>query len=498
MTSFAEKLKQYMKRKNITVYGLSQSSNLSVMDVYKITQGECLPENRELVEIIANALGMSPFDKKQLMESYEISLNGEANYYEKKCILDFLQRLVLRNQAAVPQNAKAGQTGEFAAESKEIIYGKQNVDKFIQILLEQETKEKETEIYLLCQPEYEYPYQILAVYGEKLNLKISQIICLQGSQDYKAKKYNLDCLLKIQPLIMSNSDYQVYYYYDKLESHFHNLNVFPYLVMIGEHILQLSENYQCAVHDCGREAGKFFRNIIHDYMKEVTPMFVMKPGVNDIINTYNKAINEKIRGVVPVKKHLIFSSMLGSVATPFDVSMDYFNVNGEMGKLSRTFLKRNKELENEMLHTTTEYKGFFKESWVREYMETGYLADPYYKYCNKIPLESRLKVIEQAVRQIQEGQIMHYMLKPDAIVMPDDLYISCFDNAQVSLLFRKNNHEWCFLVLYERNMTDAFFHFIDTLDQSSMIYETEETLWRLQEIVKEYKGTGSEKEDEER
>ena len=82
--------------------------------------------------------------------------------------------------------------------------------------------------------------------------------------------------------------------------------------------------------------------------------------------------------------------------------------------------------------------------------------------------------------------------------MPDDLYISCFDNAQVSLLFRKNNHEWCFLVLYERNMTDAFFHFIDTLDQSSMIYETEETLWRLQEIVKEYKGAGSEKEDEER
>ena len=189
---------------------------------------------------------------------------------------------------------------------------------------------------------------------------------------------------------------------------------------------------------------------------------------------------------------------MGSVATPFDVSMDYFNVEGEMGKLSRAFLRRNKELENEMLRTTTEYKGFFKESWVREYMETGYLADPYYKYCNKIPLESRLKVIETAIQQIQEGKIMHYMLKPDALVMPDDLYISCFDNVQVSLLFRKNNHEWCFFVLYERSVTDAFFHFIDALDHSSMVYETEETLWRLQEIVKEYKSADSKKEDEER
>lgn len=497
MTGLAEKLKQYMKKNNITVFDVSQATNISVMEIYKICQGECFPENREIVEIIANALGMSPFDKKQLMESYDIGFDGEANYYEKKCIIDFLQRLVLRDQDSMSRGVKDDLEGESATESKEVIYGRQNIDKFIQILLEKQKKE-ETEIYLLCQPEYEYPYQILSLYSDTLNLKISHIICLQGGQSYEAKKYNLDCLLKMQPLIMSSSDYQVYYYYDKQESHFHNLNVFPYMVMIGDHILQMSENYQCAVHDWGSEAREFFMNIIRGYMKEVTPMFVMKPGINDIINTYSKAIDEKICGVVPVKKHLIFSSMLGSVATPFDVSMDYFNVEGEMGKLSRAFLRRNKELENEMLRTTTEYKGFFKESWVREYMETGYLADPYYKYCNKIPLESRLKVIETAIQQIQEGKIMHYMLKPDALVMPDDLYISCFDNVQVSLLFRKNNHEWCFFVLYERSVTDAFFHFIDALDHSSMVYETEETLWRLQEIVKEYKSADSKKEDEER
>lgn len=76
--------------------------------------------------------------------------------------------------------------GESATESKEVIYGRQNIDKFIQILLEKQKKE-ETEIYLLCQPEYEYPYQILSLYSDTLNLKISHIICLQGGQSYEQK-----------------------------------------------------------------------------------------------------------------------------------------------------------------------------------------------------------------------------------------------------------------------------------------------------------------------
>lgn len=102
-------------------------------------------------------------------------------------------------------------------------------------------------------------------------------------------------------------------------------------------------------------------------------------------------------------------------------------------------------------------------------------------------MESRILVIETAIQQIQEGKIMHYMLKPDAFIMPDDLYISCYDNIQMSMLFRKNSHEFCFLLLYERSIADAFFHFIDTLDQSSMVYDTEETLRRMENIVSEYK-----------
>lgn len=487
MTGFSEKLKQYMKKKNITAYDLSQSSNISVMEIYKICQGECLPENREIVEALSDILGMSPFDKKQLLESYEISRNGKEDYCEKKYLLKFFQKLVLRNDMERQERIGQGEVQESIKDSGEIIYGKQNIDKFIQILLEQEKKKEETEIYLLCQPEYEYLYQILAIYSEEIRLKISHILCLNGGKGAEAKKYNLQCLLRIQPLILCDCDYEVFYYYDNLEAHFHNLNLFPYLIIIGEHVLQISGDYHCAVYDQGGEAKHFFMEIFENYQKKVAPMFIMKPGVNDIVNTYNKVIDEKICGVLPVKKQLIFSSMLGSVATPLEVSMKYFALEGKKGKQARAFLRRNKELEDEMLQTTMEYKGFFKESWVHEYMETGYLVDPYYKYCRRPPLESRILVIETAIQQIQEGKIMHYMLKPDAFIMPDDLYISCYDNIQMSMLFRKNSHEFCFLLLYERSIADAFFHFIDTLDQSSMVYDTEETLRRMENIVSEYK-----------
>lgn len=495
MTAFSEKLRQYMKKKNITAYDLSKSSNISVVEMYRICQGECLPENREIVEILSNILGMSPFDKKQLLESYEISCNGKMDYCEKKYLLEFFQKLILKNDTEKQERIQYKEIQEPIKDSEEIIYGKQNIDKFIQILLEQEKKKQETEIYLLCQPEYEYLYQILAIYSEELQLKISHILCLKGGKDGKAKEYNLQCLLRIQPLLLCNCDYEVFYYYDNLESHFHNLNLFPYLILIGEHVLQISEDYHCAIYDQGEEARRFFMEILEDYRKKAAPMFIMKPGVNDIVDTYNTVIDEKICGVLPVKKQLIFSSMLGSVATPIEVSMEYFDLKGEAGKQARAFLQRNKDLEEGMLQTTMEYKGFFNESWVWEYMETGYLADPYYKYCKRPPLESRILVIETAIRQIQEGKIMHYMLKPDALAMPNDLYISHYDNIQMTMLYRKNNQEWCFLLSYERSLTEAFFHFIDTLDQSSMVYDTEETLRRLKKIISEYKGTDKMKKD---
>lgn len=498
MTGFSEKLKQYMKKNNITVYDLSQSSNISVMEIYKICQGDCLPQNRQIVEILSDVLGMSPYDRKQLQESYEISRGGKGNYCEKKYLLKFFQKLVLRNDMERKERIRYREVQESIENPREIIYGKHNLDKFIQILLELEKEKEETEVYLLCQPEYEYLYQILAIYSEELKLKISHILCLKGSKDVEAKKYNLQCLLKIQPLVMSDCEYETFYYYDNLEAHFHNLNLFPYLIVIGDHALQISADYHWTIYHHGKEARSFFMEIIENYYKEAAPMFVIRPGVNDIVNTYNKAIDEKICGVLPVKKHLILSSMLGSVATPIEVSMEYFDLEGEQGKQARAFLRRNKELEEEMLQTTVEYKGFFKESWVREYMETGYLADPYYKYCRRPPLETRLLVLETAVQQIQEGRIMHYMLKPDAFVMPDDLYVSCFDNLQVSLLFRRNNQEWCFILLYERSITDAFFNFINTLDESYMVYDTEETLQRMRKIISEYKKSDEIKKDEKR
>ena len=93
MSIFSDKLKEYMKQKNEKVYSLSQMCDISRANMYKIVQGTRHPANVEMVYRIADALGLSPYEKRGLIESYQITMIGKDIYEERSYIVHLISSL---------------------------------------------------------------------------------------------------------------------------------------------------------------------------------------------------------------------------------------------------------------------------------------------------------------------------------------------------------------------------------------------------------------------
>src|SRR5699024_11960087 len=86
----------------------------------------------------------------------------------------------------------------------------------------------------MLQPDYDYLFHLLMGLGEyEHELPIDHILCLGNSSqsDKAVQDHNLVYLQKILPLYVRALDYNVYYYYDALESHFSNLNGLSCLIL---------------------------------------------------------------------------------------------------------------------------------------------------------------------------------------------------------------------------------------------------------------------------
>lgn len=487
---FAQTFDKYLKKKSMTVYDAAKLCNMDRMELYQMVQGQMLPQDWEQAGTIADMLGMSPFERKNFLKAYEKNKIGEEIYYEQKYILEFFEKLKFKEQKRNDDKKGERLSEEKGRDSREIIYGKHSIDKFIYMLLEQQPKNSEIEISLICQPEYEYLYRLLALYCEELRLKICHIICLQESRKMEGKNYNLQSLLWMEPLITGDCDYQVHYYYDQRESHFHNLNVFPYLIMIGNHILQISADYQYALYSSNQESKRLFQMLIADYLKETKPMFVMNPTP---IETGELIVETTKNGL---KTEIIITSAMDALSIPMETVYECMNKDAEgyeQAKEMSTFL-RNRELK-EIEDGIVKYKNFFTEEGLRRFLDTGHLEDPGGQIWKEyLEMADRMKILRNMNKQMEDGKIKRYMIRPNKILLPDNFFMSCMDQAAISLLFQRQNKQWCFLLVYEKNLAESFYRFASTLNKTSMVYGRKETKNRIEKIIEEYQ-TYEETED---
>ena len=269
MSSFAQKLKYYVEKSGQTIYSVSVTSGVERTMVHKMIKGDRIPSNKDIVLAIARTLLLSPSDTDDLLTAYEISLRGESAYHQ----LQYVQKLLLN--CAKPSLFKIDSTPPKISSKNiqsilsqqelipQIITERPQINQLVRTLLEMELQKPKGHVYLIAQPDYQYLYELLSsLTCLAPGAKVDNIICFDQTND-DDDCYNLRCLEKLMPTLLSCPAFEAHCYYDHVDSLFNEWSLLPCMLLTSEYSLCFSADAGQALFFDSPEINKFMKQFFH-------------------------------------------------------------------------------------------------------------------------------------------------------------------------------------------------------------------------------------------
>ena len=92
MSLLGDKLKYHIEESGLTVYMLSKLSGVNRTSIVRTLSSNRLPE-RENIEKLLPYLRLTPSEKEEIIQSYEIMSCGENVYYRREYVLKIITTL---------------------------------------------------------------------------------------------------------------------------------------------------------------------------------------------------------------------------------------------------------------------------------------------------------------------------------------------------------------------------------------------------------------------
>lgn len=479
MSIFSEKLKYYMDKKNAAIYPMAKYCNVDRSNLYKYIRGDRFPPCIQIVENISNYLMLDLCEKDSLLEAYQITEIGDSIYFQRKYVVEFIESLNIsglniQELEDLPQNTRY-------LPSELTIYGKRNINKVIRQMLRVLPTSLENKICLICQPEYEFLYDLISVLCEKSKFHIEHIICMENTDCYvDYNKYNLQSLAKLAPLFIADCEYQIYYYYANINSHFHNINLFPYVICTEYAVLQFTADLEYGLYLSEASIVEMFYGIFESYKCKTMPLILFNPNINDICERQGS-----IKKGPGTNYTISTQPCLGNLLDPKEL-IRFLKKDIENNLEIRKSLEDNL-VQGESICPIDSLHSFFSKEGIRDLLVNGHMVDLTEQYYEDISPEFHWKMICKLYQSILEGTFHGYLINSQLLHMQRDFYMSIFHNEVVSCCFKKKNGTWGTFTINERSLSESFVHFAEYLHKSDFVMSKEEMLRFLKNILEETK-----------
>lgn len=475
MSEFSNTLSQFIHEKNIKVYSLIKYCNFDRSTMYKIINGKRNPPSKETVDKMAEFMHLTPAEHRYFLEAYEITKTGADNYYRRKnaqnFLMNFPDNFSIRPGNSAPYIAANKTFSEFpscAALSTQL-----EINYVIRSILSEEALAEKGKIALFLQPDYEFLFNLLASLNLGCSLEIRQILCLSNietlTKDHEL--YNLNYFKNIFPLYLRNLDYQAYYFYDSIHSHFFNLNAFPYFIVTSRYAIACSSDYQQGIFYKEPSVVKQFWKLFHSCQGKCQSLFQVFRLTPQDLSMLNY-MGQNISASYLLQPEACFIPFISDSILEAALSQNLSN-RSQILEMLRTFLHTSaKKLSN--LHV------YFTEKGVRRFIDSGRLKEIPSSFYRPLLPEERLQMLQEFLPVCYQG---HYrMLKQPLDQLPINLHLCVNDNIGY-FCFDNVENQTTYLMLNETGLLSVFLDYMQSLDDSSF-YTPEETGDLIKSIIR--------------
>lgn len=483
MAEFSNLLEQWVEEKHIKISELARFCGTDRTTTYKYINGKRLPTTMEAAVKIGEFLRLSPREMKRLKEAYEIDRIGRIVYFSRKHVQEFFlhfPEIKMEEEQKDRMEESDGRMGE--DDGFFVIKDGKQLNRAVCRMLLKEAEGEDAHICLQLQPKDTFLFSFLAARAEDFSKsRVEHIICMNHDmRDTDKAADNLDNLNQIIRLHASMLNYQSYYFYDDVDSHFHNLNLLPCMVLTSTQALFFHPGDETGILLGEASVVELMHDRFEKNKGQCTPfLHAITNGFLEY-ETLSKIIyQEQCRSIQAdpcVMPYLSPDMVKSYVSDPTLIG----SLEGILTSYGEAWSRKTRE--NAHVYVT--------ENGIRYFMETGMnLEIPAFLQV-RFTRKDRLMVLRKTV---YEPRCSNYVLKDPLSFLPLNMHWYVTKEAGV-LLFYNRKQEQVYLILREPSLLHMFEDYMESLDGNSY-YSLEESRKRMEDILKQYEEKWAEEKD---
>ena len=360
----------------------------------------------------------------------------------------------------------------------QIITERPQINHLVRTLLEMELQKPNGHVYLIAQPDYQYLYELLAsLTCFAPGAKVDNIICFDQTND-DDDCYNLRCLEKLMPTLLSCPAFEAHCYYDHVDSLFNEWSLLPCMLLTSEYSLCFSADAGQALFFDSPEINKFMKQFFHKKMICTSP--ICHSLTTSFSNYLEKVImSGKAADLAPQIYTILYQPCL----TPF-IDDDIIASHLKMEYFSEDMLRR--IATHFAVVKRTIINSCFTQEGLELFLNTGRITEIPDMFYKPLDVESRRRVLKNMLRAVDTGFLVPRIINTAKLNLPVALNVEALSPTRIILYLRLENDTTFSLTLNEPSLLHAFYGFMEYIQNSRLVYSQAETLNILQELEKNY------------
>ena len=500
MSTFSELFESHVSKRNISISGLGKYCQFDRANIYKIIHGKRNAPDLRFVEQAASYMKLTPSERLEFIEAWHISEIGEGIYLSRKAIRDFILHFPERigtlsreGPEQVPglqylvqdRLGYRGNASEPAFETYVLVDSKAVNTAAFELITEAFNRKFGT-ICLLLQPDYNFLFSLLSsVTEEDSRISVEHIICMDTDPSPDRGSDSITCLQLIQdlqrtvPLYQNNLNYQSFYFYDKVQSHYHSLNGLSCMILTETAALLCTSDYRQGLVLHSAEAVKLLHRIFQEYRQSCVNYFLPVSSM-DMMFSQETTIE-------PSEEAAYIFQAEPSLCAYTDAPVLNRLISRQLPNRTEYILALDARMKKQ--YEAVSCPGFCRYhtlSGIRHFLDTGILLDlPRWLY-SPFPPRERIRLTEKMLEHARGRDNSFRLLKEPFAEVSLQMHLYIRSNGGYLLFTGRNNDLIC-LVIREPSLLEAFRDYFETLGEKEL-YTQEESIASVQAMLKSYSG----------
>ena len=495
MSTFSELFELHISRKGISIAGLGKYCQYDRANLYKVIHGKRNAPDLSFVEMAASYMHLTPAERQEFIEAWHISEIGEGIYLRRKAIrrfiLHFPERISTLSRDASqtdPDPLLSGERQGYRVPASEpafetyVLVDSEAVNSAAYDMITDAFSRKVGTIRLFLQPDYVFLFNLLSsVTSEDSHISVEHIICLDIAE---ADETNGGaCLQLIQdlqrmvPLYQNDLNYQSFYFFDRVQSHYKNLNGLCSMILTESAALLCTSDYRQGLVLHSPEAVTLLHRMFQEYRQSCVCCFQPMSSL-DIINSMQSPAITSDKGARLFQAEPDLTPYMDAPLLGRRLSGQLPNRTSYILSMDARFKKQYEAM------CAPDFCRYHTLTGIRHFLESGILLNlPRWIYTPFTP-EERIRLVKSMLEHCRKRENSFYLLKEPyaGIGLQMHMYMQSSDGR---LLFTGRNNDIICLVIREPSLTEAFIDYFDTLDEAEK-WSWKESLDMVQALLQEF------------